>query len=270
MRARLLGDQPRHDRLHARPRERRLADQHLVRHRTERIHVAARIDGALAHRLLGTHVLRRAEREPGLRHPLAAGALHGERDAEVGHERVAALQQDVLRLDVAMDHAEAVRVAERIGDFARDADRFVDRQLAVALEARAQRLAGDQRHHVVEQAVGLAAVEQRQDVRMLQARRGADLGEEALAAERRAQVGVQHLDGDVAIVLEIVREVHGGHAALAELAVEAVAVGEGGGEAVERAHGLATGRCRAEQVLRGKVRMAPAKCRARSIPTGRP
>ena len=58
---------------------------------------------------------------------------------------------------------------------------------------------------------------------MLQTGRGADLGQEALATERRAQVGMQHLDGDVAVVLEIVREVHGGHAAGAELAVEAIA-----------------------------------------------
>ena len=34
------------------------------------------------------------------------------------------------------------------------------------------------------------------------------------------------LDGDVAIVFEIAREVHGGHAALSELAFDAVAVGE--------------------------------------------
>ena len=71
---------------------------------------------------------------------------------------------------------------------------------------------------------------------MLQARGGADLAQEPLAAERRAEIGMQHLDGHVAIVLEVVREVDRGHAAGAEFALDAVAVGEGGVQA--RADGV--------------------------------
>ena len=52
--------------------------------------------------------------------------------------------------------------------------------------------------------IGVAGIEQRQDMRMLQPRRGADLGEEAFAAEGGAEVGVQHLDGDVD--LDAIRE----------------------------------------------------------------
>ena len=37
-----------------------------------------------------------------------------ERDAEVGDERATLLQQDVLRLDVAMDDAVALRVVEGV------------------------------------------------------------------------------------------------------------------------------------------------------------
>ena len=44
--------------------------------------------------------------------------------------------------------------------------------------------------------------------------------------KRRTEIRMQHLDGDVAIVLEIVREVDRRHAARAELALDAVAVGE--------------------------------------------
>ena len=120
--------------------------------------------------------------------------------------RVAALQQNVLGLDVAMNDAQLVRVAERVGDLARDANRVVHRKLLLALEPRAQRLAGDERHHVVQQSVGVAGVEQRQDVRMLQPRGRPDLAQKALAAERRAEIGVQDLDGDVAIVPEVVGE----------------------------------------------------------------
>ena len=57
-----------------------------------------------------------------------------------------------------------------------------------------------------------------------------DLAEEALAAERRGEVLVEDLDGDVAVVLEVVGEVDGRHAAGAELALDAVAIVEGGCE----------------------------------------
>jgi hypothetical protein len=45
---------------------------------------------------------------------------------------------------------------------------------------------------------------------------------------------VQDLDGDVAVVLEVVREPDGGHAALADFAIDPVVAGEGGGEAALR------------------------------------
>ena len=160
--------------------------------------------------------------------------MYGEGDAEISHERGAVVQENVLRLDVAMHHALAMRVIERTCDFAGDAYRVGDGQLPFTLQSRAQRFAGDQRHHVVQQAVGLAAVEQREDVRMLQARCGADLAQESFATKCHAEVGVQHLDGDITIVFEIVREVHGGHPAGAEFADHAIAVGDGGGETVER------------------------------------
>ena len=85
--------------------------------------------------------------------------LHGERDAEVRHERMPALQQDVLGLDVAVDDAEGVRRAQCVGDLARDAQRVLDGELPFALESCAQRLTRDVWHHVVQQAVSFATVE---------------------------------------------------------------------------------------------------------------
>jgi hypothetical protein len=61
---------------------------------------------------------------------------------------------------------------------------------------------------------------------MLQACRRADLGQEPVAPERRTQVRVQDLDGDVAVVLEIVREIHRRHSTGTELPLDAIAVGE--------------------------------------------
>jgi hypothetical protein len=67
---------------------------------------------------------------------------------------------------------------------------------------------------------------------MLQLRRDPDLTLEALRAERRGEVGVQHLDRNRPVVLEILSEVDGGHAAAAELAPEHVAIRDRGLEAV--------------------------------------
>ena len=82
-------------------------------------------------------------------------------------------------------------------------------------------------HDVVEEAVGFAGVDQAEDVRMLEAGGDLDLGEEAIAADDGTEFGVEDLDGDLAGVLQVFGEVDGGHAALAELALEAVAVGRG-------------------------------------------
>ena len=114
-RLRRLGQHLRDDRLRGRSGERRLAGEHLVEHAAQGVDVGAGGDLALAHRLLGAHVVRRAERHAGLGHPVPAGLAGGERDAEVGHQRAPVVQQDVLRLDVAVDHAVPVGVVERVG-----------------------------------------------------------------------------------------------------------------------------------------------------------
>ena len=59
---------------------------------------------------------------------------------------------------------------------------------------------------------------------MLQPGRVLDLAQEALGPERGGQLGVQHLERDRAVVPEVVGEVHRGHAAAPELALEPVAV----------------------------------------------
>src|SRR5437762_1981787 len=52
---------------------------------------------------------------------------------------------------------------------------------------------------------------------MLQARGDADLAEEALGAEHRAQLGIQDLERHIALVLEVAREIHRRHTAGANL-----------------------------------------------------
>ena len=83
------------------------------------------------------------------------------------------------------------------------------------------------RHHVIDEAAGLARVEERQDVRVLQVCGDADFAQEPLDAEQRRELGFQHLERDVAVVLQIARDVHGGHAAHAGLTLDGVVLGEG-------------------------------------------
>ena len=99
-----------------------------------------------------------AEAQPCLRHPSTGSGGNRQRDPEVGDHRPPVVQEDVLRLDVAMDHAVAVRVVECVSHFARDAHRFVHTELRLAVELRTQRLALDVRHHVKEEAVCRARI----------------------------------------------------------------------------------------------------------------
>ena len=71
---------------------------------------------------------------------------------------------------------------------------------------------------------------------MVQPRGELDLPQEALAAERLRELGAQHLDRDVAVVLVVVGQVDGGHAARAELAVEPIVAGERVGQGERGGH----------------------------------
>ena len=115
----------------------------------------------------------------------------GLRDAEVHHDRMPAREHDVVGLHVAMDDLVLVRVRERVGDLGGEAQRFLERQPAVAAQPVAQRLAGDERHDVEGQLVvaGDAGVEERQHVRVIEPRGDADLAQEALVGDRAGEVG---------------------------------------------------------------------------------
>ena len=69
---------------------------------------------------------------------------------------------------------------------------------------------------------------------MLKPRSGADLGQEPLGAESRAEVWMEHLYRDVAIVSDVMGQIHGGHAALSDLAVYAIAIRQCFSESVDQ------------------------------------
>ena len=98
----------------------------------------------------------------------------------------------------------------------------------------AERLPLDERHDVEEVAVGLARVEQRQDVRVLEVGGELDLGEEPLGADDGGELRAQNLERDLAVVPEVLGQVHRRHPACADLAFDPVTVGERRLEPVEQ------------------------------------
>ena len=178
------------DRLCRATGERRLAGEHLVEDAAQGIDVAPAIELRLGARLLRAHVHRGAERDAGLGQPLAAGRVERPGDTEVRDDTMIAREQDVLRLDVTVDDALPVGIAQGIGDLERDPDGVSQRELRLAGESLPKRLARDVRHREPEglrRAAGRLrgpALEDRQDVGMLETGGDLDLPHEALGAER--------------------------------------------------------------------------------------
>ncbi len=191
-----------------------LAAEHLVEHAAQRVHIRASIR-LVAGGLLGADVQGRAHDGAGARQVRVAGVGEGAGDAEVGDEGVAVgRKEDVGGLDVTVDHAMCVGEGEGLGHLARDA----------------QRLALDVGHDVVEQAAGLTAVVDGDDVRMGQAGGGMDLAQEAVGGDGGGQLGAKDLDGDAAVVAQVVGAQDGTHGAVRHLCLQGVATLERGAQ----------------------------------------
>ena len=127
----------------------------------------------------------------------------------------------------------AVRVVERACNLAGDPHRIGDRKLTLASEARAERFPVHVRHHIEEIPIRVARIVKREDMRVLQVGRRADLGEKAGGAHRGSQIGVKHLYRDMPVVLQVARQVDGGHSTLPEFALDRVSVSEGARQTLE-------------------------------------
>src|SRR5580698_8023037 len=111
---------------------------------------------------------------------------------------------------------------QRVGDLASDPQRIIKWELLLAEEPAAQRLTIDVGHGEPELPIRLAAVVHAQDVWVLEARADPDLPKESLGSHHLRQIGVQDLDGDGAVVPNVVGEKDGSHAAVPELALDPV------------------------------------------------
>ncbi len=204
-------------------RERDRAREHLVEDDPDRVDVGGGADRR-APRLLGRQVLRRADDRAGLGHLARPGAG----DAEVHHlQPPVRCDRDVVRLDVAVDDAVAVREPERREDLACVVDRDRDRRRTARDQELLEGAALQVLHRDVVGALGLAAVVDRDDVRMRQPGRVLRLAAEALDELLVLRVAVvEHLQRHAAAQLLVLGEVDVRHPAGAQLADHLVAAVE--------------------------------------------
>ena len=137
--------------------------EELVEDDAERVDVRQCVD-PLAPSLLGRDVVARPEHGPGLRH---AFDVDRPRDAEVGHLRLPVLvQKHVLRLHVAVDEPRSCANESAARDLERELDRSRTSSGPSALDQLLQVLALDVLEDDELAPVLLAAVDDRDDVRM--------------------------------------------------------------------------------------------------------
>ena len=121
-------------------------------------------------------------------------------------------------------------MVQGLRDVARDPERVGERELALSSQAAPQRLAFHVGHRVPQQlrpappASRGAAVENGEDVGVLEAGADPDLAKETVRTQGGGELGVEQLQGHLAIVPEVVRQPDGRHPAPAQLAHKGVAI----------------------------------------------
>jgi len=201
--------------------EGRLADEHLVEHAGEAVDVAAAVNVLFRCALLRAHVRRRADREAGCRQAFdVTGTFDCLRDAEVQHQRAVAVDQDVVRLDVAVDDVVLVRIGERVGDLRRIPNGLLERQMPLAVQHRPQRVALDHRHRVVDHGRRRAAAQYGDNAGMVQRGQDVDLASKAIAVDRTGELGGQHLHDHAPLLGLVVGNEDVRHPAAAQLALD--------------------------------------------------
>ena len=106
-------------------------------------------------RLFGAHVVGRAQAQARLSQPVASSCPNRQRDAEVGHDRLTVLEQDVGGFDVTVDDPVFMRVLERTGDLRGKSHRIIHGKLLLPVDSISERLALHIRHHVEQEAIRL-------------------------------------------------------------------------------------------------------------------
>ena len=112
--------------------------EHFIQHEGERVLVTARVDVSLGAELLGTHVQQRTDGDARRSRERARGTLQSSCHAEVREKRTVVGEQDVLRLHVSVNDSCTMCMLQGTCHLRRDRERFVHRQLMLALQSFAE------------------------------------------------------------------------------------------------------------------------------------
>ena len=120
--------------------ERWCAGQQLICNDAECVDVRAVIDQRVCESLLRRHVCRRTDGHATAGQLRSAfggrGCAQGFRYTEVGDKRKLAGEQDIVRLDVAMNHTLPVRIRKRRSDVPKRSERIAERKWTIASDLR--------------------------------------------------------------------------------------------------------------------------------------
>jgi hypothetical protein len=209
--------------------ERGPSAQHLEEDAPERIYVGAPVDrgGPRSRRLLRGHVKRRAQHHAGHRAVQGVG-----RRAELGDAKIndlhrssgAGQQEDVVRLQIAVDDSLAVRRRDGVCHPEQDGRRFRVRQPASRVEVLPQGEALQALHHDVGMPARMdVAIQDPNNAFVLDHRSRTRLGEES-GQQLRAigELAVKDLDGRFAAQVPVLGQIDHAHPTAAQLGDDGV------------------------------------------------
>jgi hypothetical protein len=196
-----------------------LVGEQLVTDDADGEDVGAGVDG-MAQQLFRRHVPRRADD----RRHAGRQTVDDLGDAEIEDlEPPRAVDQQIARLDVAMDHVHLVRRGSPGAHLLEPADLLGDGHRSPALDDFGQRVALEVLHDDVRLGGDLAEVVDRDDVGVVEGGGGTRFAREALRGIGDVEVAEEDLDGHHAPEHGIVGHVHDAHAPARELALNFVA-----------------------------------------------
>ena len=190
--------------------EGRATGQTLEKHTAEREDVGASVDVVSPHRLFGRHVADRAEQAPGARQSLwSSYAAHEPEIDDFGRAWIAVDQEQVARLDVAVDDAVGMGGRESLTDAAQEGQRLVDRQ-PTAEQVLGEILPREPLHDQKRRSrLGGAVGDVAHDRGMAHLGKDVDLARKA----RGGAVAREQLERDALLAFKVARTVHAAHAA---------------------------------------------------------
>src|SRR5262249_39277101 len=146
-------------------------------------------------------------------------------DSEVRDDGVSPFDQDVRRLDVSMKDPPPMSEIESVRNLRGKLQGVADGEEPFTGDAVAKRFL-DERHRVIQEAVAISRIEERENVRMRQMREDSYFTKEAVSRQRCGHFVAQHLERDQAPVADVYGFVNNGRRPGANALADRVPIGQ--------------------------------------------